>query len=1012
MPALLQIPIGGGIDESTDPRRGDPSRPTRLENFQFTKDGAYDQRPGYASFANGPTKAYRLAVHKDQLLAIDGANLWTYRPNGTAAWQSIASVSPCKATWDTALTFTTAISSMDVGYGNGLFVYAFVVDLDGNGNANVFTRIVDGTTGAVVLEDYRTTAAATIAASCKVTIIGASSTIAVVTWQEVLGDVKFARFDLTAPTSAPSTGTAATFSASSLYAVCAMTGGLGIAFVGDSGVAGSRLKVQTRNTSVAAGATANLVEADVPTILACVAGSLTIGGNPVNSIWIAYGYVNGANVDVSTRAVNESTLVNNVAEVATFATLSSGTTRLTIQYVSSTNCVVATGTETATNDGYYIQVTTSAAVSGPARVLRQMTPTGRPFMQGSACYLPVLFFDSDAAQLSTFLVDLNISDVATTSLAVQPRAVIMPRTSSSVVGHVSSVVSLGSSRWSFLVAGDKGLLGRSSGTRVDLDFAAYDNWQSARLGDHTYVSGAVTMCFDGVNLFEAGFLYYHSSGALGLAGVLGGGSLSAGTYQAAVVFEQFDATGAVHRSGAAAPKSVAGIGANDRITYTVYPLALTARQDSSKRPTLACRIYRSLVNQSDLYRVGDIHPASGLLNDPTDPSFTWTDGEADATTGTHPLLYTTGGYLDAVCPPASVAIATHKNRVWLIAGDRRTVWFSTPYITGEAPRFHELLTLSVDDDGEPLTAIGSLDDKLVLFKRGSLYVVVGDGPNDTGAGSDLSSPERISSDVGCIDCRSVVPTPVGLFFQSPRGIMLLTRGLEVQFVGEAVIDTTTTYGVCTSAVLVPNRNQVRFTMATADGGGGNGRMVVYDYRRGRWAVWINRNAEQASGEEGASIQSAVYHPTYGHCLGYHETGGTSAVKYESGFVEGVFNEAVWESPWITPAGLQGEFVLQDVMLLGTRITDHQITVEIEYDFDATRTQFKTWTAAELTTIGAREQLRFTPAYGWAQSIRLRVTIAANGTLGTGQGMTLAGVTLQVEGASTKATPNLAAAAKK
>jgi hypothetical protein len=1016
MPALVQIPIGGGLDESTDPRRGDPSRPTRLENFQFTKDGAYDMRPGYLTFANGPQKAYRLAVHKDQLLAIDGANLWSYRPNGTAAWEQLDPVSPCKVTWDPAIGVVPAVLSMDEGYGNGLLVTAFVANIHGlNG---VWVRITDATTGAVIVDRSLVSPIGIAAANVKVTIIGASSNIAVVSWQQTTGDVYFARYDLTAPTSAPTTGTAATFTAASAYAVCPMVGGLGIVFVGESTVAGNTVKVQTRTTAVAGGSTANLAEAATPILaFTCRAGTLTIGVTPTSSIWIAYAFLNGITWDVICRAVNESTLVDNVAATTTLATLPVAPTRLVMAIRSATHAVVAAGNDTPVSDAYYRQVTTSAATAGPQREIRQCTPVAQPFMNGTACYLPLLFTDADAAQYTTFLVDLNITDITTVSLAVQPRATVMPRTCALINGQVSTTMSLASSRFSWLVGGDRSQLSRKSGTRVTADFLAYDNWKAARLGDHTYFSGGMPMVFDGVNLFEVGHLTYHARLSVGLTQVVGGGALGAGTYSVAIVYEQPDATGAVHRSGVAAPITVT-VGANDRITYLLLPNSLTARQGVDKLPAQIIRIYRSLVNLSDLYRVGDLHPDAALYNNPTAATQTLTnEGTADATHGLNPLVYTTGGYLPNVCPPSFIDVWAHKNRIWGIAGDRRTVWFSKPFVLGEAPGFHPTLTLSVDDDGEPLSAIASLDDKLVLFKRGSVYIVVGDGPNDTGAGSDLSAPERISSDVGCIDVRSTVSTPVGLFFQSSRGIMLLTRGLEVQFVGEAVCDTCVTYPICTSAVLVASRNQVRFTMVSVDGDTA-GMMLVFDYRRGRWTTFSLHGEEGDSGSEPAGVQSAAVHPSYGYCIGYSPGSvQIGTVKYESGYVDGTggsVNTAVWESPWIVPAGLQGEFTLQDVLILGTNITDHAITLVVEYDFDSSRSLSKTWTAAELDTVGAREQLRFTPGYGWAQSVRLRITAQfdENGTTGTGQGMTLAGVTLQIEGATPGATKNLAAAAKK
>ena len=163
-----------------------------------------------------------------------------------------------------------------------------------------------------------------------------------------------------------------------------------------------------------------------------------------------------------------------------------------------------------------------------------------------------------------------------------------------------------------------------------------------------------------------------------------------------------------------------------------------------------------------------------------------------------------GGIEDNAGPPCFLHVCVHKSRVWGIAEDGRTLWFSKAFTQGEAVSFSDDFTIYLEDSNGQAIGLASMDDKLVIFTKGRVYYLYGEGPNDAGALSDYPSPIRIVSPVGCIESRSLVVTPAGVFFQSLIGIHLLTRGLEVQFVGQAVQDVLATYPKIRSAILHPS----------------------------------------------------------------------------------------------------------------------------------------------------------------------------------------------------------------
>ena len=92
----------------------------------------------------------------------------------------------------------------------------------------------------------------------------------------------------------------------------------------------------------------------------------------------------------------------------------------------------------------------------------------------------------------------------------------------------------------------------------------------------------------------------------------------------------------------------------------------------------------------------------------------------------------------------------------------------------------------------------------------------------------FSVPQVLAADVGCVSPESVASTPAGILFKSEKGICLLSRSLEVSYLGapvEAFNDLT-----ITSAVPVPARSQVRFSTL-------EGPTLVYDYLFNQWATW-------------------------------------------------------------------------------------------------------------------------------------------------------------------------------
>lgn len=366
-----------------------------------------------------------------------------------------------------------------------------------------------------------------------------------------------------------------------------------------------------------------------------------------------------------------------------------------------------------------------------------------------------------------------------------------------------------------------------------------------------------------------------------------------------------------------------------------------------------------------------------------------------------PFIYTNGDVLASDTWPMFTHTIATSTRLWaLSANDVGQVYYSKLFEEFIGPEFNAALTLSLGDERQ-LTAIGRLDDKVVVFEQDDIHVIYGPGPDNTGTAGRQGGFEvhHVTSDVGCSDPASVVETPQGLMFKGRRGFYLLDRGLQLHFVGGGVQDITRNTTV-TAANIVPEFAEVRFHLEVTTGESqvpefgadpastvndrparpryGNvlptDGCVVYNYEMGRWTVFSN-------------------YPGTATCL---TTDGRYARIQENW---GIFVEAPEEDDWwqdgllqnywmkvVTPhiplaETVQGYARLRRVSLLGRymssfadngagRIKAGDIKITPRYDFEATDGTSRLWRANDELQTGERFQLRFKPERQKCQAVQL------------------------------------------
>jgi hypothetical protein len=436
--------------------------------------------------------------------------------------------------------------------------------------------------------------------------------------------------------------------------------------------------------------------------------------------------------------------------------------------------------------------------------------------------------------------------------------------------------------------------------------AAYNN---DSLGENLHISGGILLAYDGVSATEHGFNLFPEDVELAPAA---GGSLPVGQYAYRAVYEWVDGRGQIHQSAPSILEIASSAGGNNTIDVTIPTLRLTLKTF----PRAECKIviYRSQVDEvTVLYRLTETD------NDPDVDSVTFSDDGSipDTSLRVNQILYTTGGVLENIAAPASKVITKHKNRLW-IAGleDDSALWYSKEFVFGEGVAFSDFFRIQCDPRGGPITALASMDDKLVIFKRDSIYTLVGDGPVDTGAQNDFSQPQGIAGDIGCIQPESIAAIPEGLIFKSDKGIYLLTRNLGFEAIGDPVEDFDTLE--VTSAVVVEDEDEVRFTTLT-------GSCLVYNYHFGQWSTFSNYSATSAISALGSYLHLKSDGRVRQETPGLYLDAGSRI-------------QMAIETSWLAFAGLQGFQRVKRLDFLGDYLSDHYTRVKIAYDYEDAFTQ--------------------------------------------------------------------------
>lgn len=892
---LIPIPLGSGVDTKTDARRTPVGKLVACENAVFSKTGALHKRHGYDAVSlaveGGGTISGLVGcvAHRDELLAFTDQGTCYSRSAATERWVSRGEAVVASVDDHAVVRNAAEQRAPDVAYVAGLRV---VVWEEHSGNPAAYQGIkysvYDDTTGTVLVSSG--TVASSAGTRPRVVAFGDYAVF-------IYADgVNLKERHLNAVSSPTTLSTAVAI-------VGDVTAG---AAVFDAAVVGDRLWVAWDSSvhgapdalylSSSLAASSTIVISGATQCDQCIA----IAGSTAQEIHIAAA---GAGGYEFARLSYTGTVL------ALSDTVGTGWSRVTLTMDEGSNATSFVLYEEGTAV-YRVEVTTSGVFGTPALVAKNATLASHAWKYGTSvlhvasnryrkpAYVAINW--SSTEQSSNFVVNAMTGRVVA-RLGYGNAGGARPHFT------LSGAVSVAEGRYAFARQQVTELVTTSSITTTRAGITVSDivheptvRLQAARAGDGLVIAGGVPQYYDGLTVRELGFLLY-PEGVTG-APVGGGGSMSAGTYQYSIVYEGTDNLGQFHRSAPSTPIQVT-TALNDSVDLTVPNLRIGAWGTAARLV-----VYRTAVNGSVFYRVSST--AAPTQNDPTTNTTSITDTASDASITSNELLYTTGGVIENVTPSSCKYAITVRGRVWLAGfADGNVLAYSKALRDGEPPAFSDLLTTSCDPDGGPITGLGAIDDKVIVFKRDRILALNGPGPSDTGIGA-YDQPMAVTTEQGCSSAPSIVTVPEGCMFQSPGGIYLLDRSLQTQYVGAPVEDWNDETVV--GAARATDATRVVFWTAA-------GPALVYDWQYQQWATWTAHEATSATVWRGL--------------LAFVDDGGRLLVQNNAFTDAGSFVRLRAVFGWMALGGIQGFERLYRARILGEMRGPHTLRCRFGYDYD-------------------------------------------------------------------------------
>lgn len=965
--------MGAGMNRYTDAPHLAQGELLTAINLRFRDPPKLSHRYGHNQYAltkfgggGSGDNAFRLHSHKDSVLVASCDTLWAWSATAQKV-KDCGHIGECLVRRK-GLHSNVAVDPSDpaVAYGNGYFIYAWSTATN---FINTHVIVVDEKNNTIVSSQTLSTA---VMITPRLLMCGNTCWLL---YADILGkDIRYAKMDVTSSSLA--------FGATAI---------LPTSSTGDVGFTQSTFDACTISSTVFAVAYEDLSSGDVvvdtfnqtPTLqntatinTSAAPFAIAIEGLSTDGIWVAW-----ADAATGLNCTTYTPLLVLVSSDVLSATVTASS-RAGIVRVSQTIRLVvweepaAGGVRTST----YWRTKTLAAGVGTTSAAIDIVPASKPFTyttsNGTSQYV-LCAFESDA-QGTFYLMEIYRSGstvgngrwVATVARGIAKSTQYMGYLSSVATSTVNTtrvyIPAAIKKRFEFYGGEDETkIFARSRIDAITFDFDEDRLHNMVSWGDGVFICGGRPSWYDGEAVIEHGWAWSPQYMTVSVVNTASGALTNPGFIAYSVTYEDEDANGYIMRSAPWTEDiNVTGAG-NDTIRF------LWAQDvgPTQRKATYRAFIYRTLADQVepqfniDTLGVG-YSAALGGGGDAT---------KADSVVEETEVCYTSGGVLDDAGTPPCEFACLHGERLW-IGGleDPETIWFSQPFIEREQPRFNEGLRVYI---GSPVRAMASMDAQLIVWTDDGIFAVSGGGCPATG-GADIGfEARRISTDVGCIDWRSVALTPIGLFFQSRKGIYLLDRGLNTTYIGAPIAAYLSGRAEIVAALAEEETPTVLFLINLTSPGATISVRLVYDYQVKAWTVdtlpFPAVDMRMAyDGIQGKRVPTLLENDYLWFESGSVTTDGIDANPIDT--------ELSWGDIKLSGAVQGWERIRIAQILFDNAPQSASIIIDFSFDYSNSYTEAHTFTIAEQQAAGTRLQVDLVRQECQAVRARIRELNEGNG----------------------------------
>lgn len=910
----VNINFAQGLDTKTDPFHVPVGKFLSLKNSVFDKIGQLRKRNGFGSMPSLPdaTSTY-LTTFNGNLTAI--GNKFEALSTGSSSWVNKGAIQPVEMSVLPIIRNNTNQSQCDSVIAQNGYVCTVYTDNTPSGLSYKYV-VADSVTGQnIVAPTAIPVSSGVVTGSPRVFLLGRYFIVLFTNVITAVSHLQYIAINISNPTNVTANADIASayIPATTLsFDAVVVNSNLYIAYNTTSG--GQSIKVTYLSTSLVV-ATPITKAGEIATIMSLTADN-TSPSSPV--IYISYYDLPSTTGKAFALDKNLNTILAPTSWAAPAAVVNVTSTAisgsLTIYYELSQNYSY---TAVASNLIKSKNVTQAGVVTGGADVVRSLGLASKAFLIDNVSYFLGVY--SSPYQPTYFLMNSSGKAIAKVAYSNGGGYLTVGLPGVSISDNEVSIPYLIKD----LIAAVNKDTNVPSGTQINgiysqtgINLASFvigtSNISSSEIGQNLNLSGGFMWSYDGYSPVEQGFHLWPDSVVVTTSAA--GGNIADATYYYQVTYEWSDNQGNIFRSAPSIPVSILTAGGGTSTNTINVP---TLRVTYKTANPVKIVVYRWSSAQPIYYQVTSLTVPT--LNSTSTDSVAVVDTFANTTILGNNIIYTNGGVIENIGPPAANSVFLFDDRLWLIPSENpNLLWFSKQVIENTPVEMSDLLTefvaptTSAQGSSGDLKCGAPMDDKAILFKKDSIYYINGNGPDNTGSNNGYSQPTFVTSTVGCENQRSIVFVPQGLMFQSDKGIWLLGRDLSTKYIGAEVEEFNGS--IVTSAVNVPGTNQVRFTLDT-------GEMLMYDYYVNQWGTFKGVPA----------VSSTLYSGMHTYLNSYGQVFKETIGKYLDGSNPVLMS---FKTSWLNLAGLRGYQRAYEFTFLGTYISPHKLEVQVAYDYES------------------------------------------------------------------------------